>query len=80
MRIDIIKQKNIKSIKSYIFFFLTMFVIMGGIIYSWYLLYNFSSKNLDFKEEDPNKISIENSIDFKPQNNNLKIDTLKSKN
>jgi hypothetical protein len=80
MRIDIIKQKNEKSIKSYMFFFLTMFVIIGGIIYSWYLLYNFSSKKLNFKEEDPNKINIENTIDFKHQNNNVKIDSLKSKN
>jgi hypothetical protein len=56
-------------------------LIIGTIVVVilWGLLYSFTKNNLDFKEEEPNKINIKNSIDFK-SNNNLKIDTLKSKN
>lgn len=57
-------------------------LIIGAIVVLilWSLLYFFTKNNLNFKEEDPNKINIENTIDLKHQNNALNIDSLNIEN
>lgn len=67
-------SRGFNTIKKYLYILIP--VILGCCA----LLYYVSNLNLDFKEEEPNKINIENSFDFKHQNNNIKIDSLKSKN